>query len=288
MEIHPEHLLEKARRGALDRSESAALARHLAECSACALLHAAAGDFDAIPLDAQDRVASQRIAQAALGRERRASAPSRLAPMVAAAIALLVLATAGGTAALIYVLRYEGKVVEEPQPEAPATPVREQRRRGARPAPESEEARPIELPLVEIETERRERREPAATAAELLTRATEARRAGEYREAARLYERLQRTYPTSREARVSQIALGRVRLDHLDDPRGALAQFRSYLTSNRSGALAEEARVGAALALRRLGRAGEERAAWEELLRHHPLSIHADDARARIRELSSR
>ncbi len=71
----------------------------------------------------------------------------------------------------------------------------------------------------------------------------------------------------------------------LGDSRGALVQFNSYLASPGGGALRESAMVGRALALGRMGRTAEERAAWQALLEAWPKSTHRKRARARLAEL---
>jgi hypothetical protein len=74
-------------------------------------------------------------------------------------------------------------------------------------------------------------------------------------------------------------------LDRLGDAGAALAQFEYYLARHGGGTLAEEARVGRALALGKLGRRSKERAAWQDLIEHHPTSPHAARAERRIDEL---
>ena len=60
------------------------------------------------------------------------------------------------------------------------------------------------------------------------------------------------------------------------------AYLHRYLND---GTLAEEARVGRALALQKLGRRAEEREAWTQLLLRHPHSVQEERARARLQEL---
>lgn len=127
-----------------------------------------------------------------------------------------------------------------------------------------------------------------STAAELFARANQLRRADDVNEAVRVYRELQRSFPGSSEALVSRVALGRLLLDRLGNPAGALGQFDSYLAGSRGGSLGEEALVGRALALGRLGRSPEESRAWNALLAAHPTSTYAARARARIEQLSSR
>ncbi|AKU98202.1 hypothetical protein AKJ09_04866 [Labilithrix luteola] len=120
------------------------------------------------------------------------------------------------------------------------------------------------------------------SAAELFAKANEARRANETSRAVGLYRELQSKFASSREASTSRVALGRLLLDREGKAEQARPLFEAYLASEPSGSLAEEARVGRALACMRLGDATAERAAWRDLLEHHPTSVHADRARQRL------
>lgn len=126
--------------------------------------------------------------------------------------------------------------------------------------------------------------ETTATPAELFRDANAERRAGNTAKAIELYRTLQRAHPGAAEAQASRVSLGRLLLDRQGDPTGALTQFEAYLKGapTDGGSLAEEARVGRALALQRLGRSDEERRAWEELLVRHPQSLQGAQARERI------
>jgi hypothetical protein len=104
-------------------------------------------------------------------------------------------------------------------------------------------------------------------------------------EAVRLYRALQERFSGSSEELVSRVTLGRLLLDRLGDSRGALVQFNSYLASPGGGVLREEAMVGRALSLGRMGRAAEERAAWQALLDNFPKSTQRKRAQARLAEL---
>jgi TolA-binding protein len=123
---------------------------------------------------------------------------------------------------------------------------------------------------------------PEPTAAELFTQANETRRQGSAAEAARLYRQLLQRHPATREAAASRVALGRLLLDRLGDAAGALSLFDQYLASNGGGTLAEEAALGRAVALMKLGRTADERAAWMTFLERYPHSIHAERARGRL------
>jgi tetratricopeptide (TPR) repeat protein len=123
------------------------------------------------------------------------------------------------------------------------------------------------------------------TAAQLFAQANEARRRGDEALALRQYGALQRRFPRAPEASLSHVALARLYLDRLGDPAHALAEFDQYLAGSREGALDEETLVGRALALQRLGRAAEEKDAWQKLLAVFPNSLSTGRARARLLEL---
>jgi hypothetical protein len=124
-----------------------------------------------------------------------------------------------------------------------------------------------------------------ATGAVVLARAEAARAARRFTDATRLYEDLAQRFKGSREEIVARVLHGQLLLDEMHDAPAALAWFESYLASEPAGSLAEEARLGRAQALRARGARDEERAAWEDLLRKHPASVHAAAARARLAAL---
>jgi tetratricopeptide (TPR) repeat protein len=125
----------------------------------------------------------------------------------------------------------------------------------------------------------------APAADEIFAAANEARRRGDSQKSFELYTQLARIHPGSREETTSRVLLGRLLLDRGGDATQALGLFTRYLEASPGGTLAEEARLGRALALTRLGSAKEERQAWQQLLAFHPNSIHAERARKRLEEL---
>jgi len=176
-------------------------------------------------------------------------------------------------------------------PAAPAKPHKTAPRPVAAPEPVLEEPgppEPAEAALPGGDAAPKPALVETGSASELFSRANQARREGKAKEAVRLYRTLQERFAGSGEELVSRVALGRLLLDRLGDSRGALVQFNSYLASPGNGALREEAMVGRALALGRIGRSAEERAAWRALLDAWPKSTHAKRAQARLAELEGK
>jgi len=164
----------------------------------------------------------------------------------------------------------------------------------AEPAPAARAPEPKPEPVVAVESlavepEPAKHAEPSAkpapsasptSAPELFARANAARRAKSYDEAIRLYRELQQRYPDSREAQASRVTLGQLLLDHTD-AKQALGEFDGYLAKS-GGTVSEEALVGRARSLDKLGKQTEARAAWQELLRRYPSSVHAAEARSKL------
>jgi TolA-binding protein len=129
--------------------------------------------------------------------------------------------------------------------------------------------------------------EPQGTVAakDLFAEANARRRAGDDESAKRLYLELQSRYPTSDEAQISRIALGRLLLDRAHAPAAALAQFDAFLSRSSQSGLAQEALFGRATALGQLGRQDDEARTWRALLDRFPESIYAERAKTRLRSL---
>jgi TolA-binding protein len=284
-DLHPEDLIERERRGDLAPAERQRLLAHLAACRACAVERSLVGDVarDA----ARSDVDAALLAKAASGAIARARPRprNRILENAAAAIVLLLLGSAAGAALWSRLPRSRRPVPAEQVAPPPPRPVG---RPGPAPMPAAETHSPVTaapaVPIRPIAARTAPIAAPAArpTAAELFARANEARRRADDPEAVRVYRELFATFPDSREASAAHVTLGRLLLDRVGDVGGALSLFDSYLAVSPAGTLAEEARLGRALALGRLGRAAEERAAWEDLLARHPDSIHAPRARARL------
>jgi hypothetical protein len=312
IDLHPEDLLDRARRGTASAEELHRLRAHLAGCAACRFEHVLAGDAarfavpngdgrdgaaDAIVLERVRREASRAV-RARSGRHRIAArARGRRVRLTFVAAGVLMLAATVGAATTLVRRVWHGPVIEAVT-QAPVPAARPRRHASRAQADESpplagDEAAPDEPlaapPVVAAPAPARAPRArtlaQAETPGELFARANAARRNGRTREAARLYRELQRVYPGTSEELVSRVTLGRWMLDRLNDPAGALARFDSYLANPVHTALREEALIGRALALGRLGRVREERSAWTAFLAAFPGSVYAERARGRLEAL---
>jgi hypothetical protein len=116
----------------------------------------------------------------------------------------------------------------------------------------------------------------------LLEDAAKARKDGRTEDALATYRELGRRFAGTREDAVGCVALARLLLGR--DAADALAVFDRCLADHPRGELVEAALVGRAQALAKLGRDADERAAWAELLRRFPSTLHAEHAKSRIGE----
>jgi len=286
IDLHPEELLDRARRGLASEIELERLGAHVAICAACRFEADFARDADAHAEFAGDEFVTARLRRDTLtALSARASGAdhfgrSRARRIVILAAALCLVATA--SAAAVLAVRARSQTPEPMAAAAPALPTKPGKRMEARtpnaepPTPEADIAprAPSKQPAKAAEAPR--------SAAQLFASANSARRKGAVGEAAEGYRELQRAYPGSQEEIVSRVTLGRLLLDRLGDAGGALVQFNSYLANPAHRALREEALIGRALSLGRLGRDAEERSAWNALLSAYPKSAYAERARERL------
>jgi len=163
----------------------------------------------------------------------------------------------------------------------------------ARPTPPSVStvASPESLPIPDATTELGIETPPARlapspsaseTAAQLFSEANDLRRSGKENQAIAAYGTLQRLFPGSPESALSYATLGSLLLEH-GRAQEALVQFDRYLKGG--GPLMEDVLAGRAGALKTLGRARDERRAWETLLQRYPSSVYAARAKTRLSEL---
>jgi len=299
-DLHPEELLERAERGAISAADRARLEQHLAECGVCRVERALATQAasDVAPLR-DEKLLLARLKRDVGNRLEGSLSPRARGKRTVVVVALLAASVASvATAATVVVMRRAASSHQTTVAAPAAGPLRQAARdpapgAAAEPVPVAEAPSPAEPTTVDAAPRSADLpAKPAAvdvaSAAEAFSRANLARRDGKVKEAVRLYRTLQERFPGSSEELVSRVTLGRLLLDRLGDSRGALVQFNSYLASPGGGALREEAMVGRALALGRLGRGAEERAAWSALVAAWPKSAHAKHAQARLAELDGK
>jgi hypothetical protein len=265
-----EALKENAPPSAEELSE---IREHEAACPACAALSLLGPSLrDEMKPRADDQVLVQRV----VGSARRGVSQGRTRIRVALLAAAVVLI---GTVALAGLGVFSSKppaVLDPgvapaiPQPRAPLVP-------DTVPPPSPVPSAKLELPPPRPSAPPKSASEPSA--AELFAEASELRRNGKNAAAVQRYELLSARFPGSREEIASRVLSGNLVL--ASDPARALQRFEAYLAT-KNGALAEEAMLGRALALDRLGRSGEARQAWQDLLTRFPDSVQASRARARL------
>jgi TolA-binding protein len=305
VDVHPEDLFDREHDGTLTAEERRRLDSHTLQCAACALVRGAVRDFAAQRYAAPgDDMLIARLASEALGQATAITSqtisPTLRTTYIGAhprrrrswAIGTIVLFAATGATASFWSVR--GAIVQHlltnTAEEAPAPAAVE----AVEEEPEPTPVVVVPVPPPPAVTPRRRAPEPVnvpppavvePSADDLFAAANEARRSGDPQKSFELYSLLARKYPGSRQETTSRVALGRLVLDRGGDSIQALGLFTRYLEENPGGTLAEEARLGRALALTRLGSAKEERQAWQQLLAFHPNSIHAERARKRLDEL---
>jgi TolA-binding protein len=115
---------------------------------------------------------------------------------------------------------------------------------------------------------------PGERARELLQKATEARRAGRFAEAARAYQELASAHGQDSRAGLAAFELGRLRMDHLGDDAGAASALQQALASSGAAAFREDALARLARAHARLGQTSQCAKARQQYLDLHPHGVH--------------
>jgi tetratricopeptide (TPR) repeat protein len=275
---HPETVLDRAISGTLSAAERQELDQHLAVCVACSAQVAATASvrqrLAERSWDEQlDRKAVDR-AMAGIFQPRFAGTRHRRVLWLGFALTGLLLV--GGIAGAVLWRLPRSSAVPLPTPAGGTEFVPPVPSQAAEPPLVAEPTPPPTEPVIP----RSPRTQP--TAAALFAQALALRSEGKVDAAIASHLRLQRLYPSARETRLSFALAGRLLLEK-GAPEPALAQFNQYLA--RPGDVGEEALVGRATALGRLGRSASEAAAWREVLERHPDSIYAAHAKKRLADL---
>lgn len=305
-DLHPEDLIERGDQGRLTSSERARLEAHIRHCIVCRVERMARMDFEreAEPLPGAAEV-KRVIASLLVPAVGRKGAPSVLTSGVGRALVgiALVLVASLGTAAVCLPKTWgparptASAMVAGPSTRAGAPSARSAELVGSPPL-----ATGLAIDRIRSETQSLGPAKPhesgslspvsvhapladRPSASTLFERAAAARHAGDHSRAADLYRSLLQTFPDSPEAHTALALLGRMLLDDGDDG-DAVVEFDRYLQSK--GVLEQDALVGRALALERLGRAADASQAWSAVLRAYPNSAHADRARIHLANLMPR
>jgi TolA-binding protein len=310
IDLHPEQMMDAARRGTLSAQAAADLRAHLDRCVACRMSLSLADDLRAegAVTSSDGALLAEMVRGAMMGEPRTATGEGRGRIRIGragltwrrVAVGLVLLLVGGSAGAGVWSVsrdriarRFWPEIVELHHEKAHTKAVAPERHAGAASSAMAEPAlaEPMLAPTPAIEAptpphaaHARVEVRVVGSADDLFAEANRERRAGDYRQALRRYAQLRREFPGSRQEMTARVVVGDLTLAE-GSPREALASFDSYLGANPDGTLAEEARVGRALALMRLGRRDEERDAWNQLLRRHPDSVQGARARGRLAEL---
>jgi TolA-binding protein len=314
-DVDPEDLIVRARHGTLSRAEHDALSSALEQNPLLATAYRVGVEIDrASAVQGGDDALIARAADAALARAAlthtelttrrptpsRAPAGSRWA-MAAAAVLSVVCASGIATALWTGAIAWPSR--REPEASTPsAAPALSQHKAKrmreksvlTQPAPPvAVAAEPVVIaapakadePLeASVAAQRARKASTASSAADAFHAANDARRNGELARARSLYTKLIAQHPSSDEAGLARVSLGRLLLS-AGDARAAEREFRRYLMGG-SGQLAEEALVGQAQSLGRLQRVDEEAQVWRRLLATHPSSLYAAEGERRLAALA--
>jgi TolA-binding protein len=122
---------------------------------------------------------------------------------------------------------------------------------------------------------RKANRAPEADpAADLFTQATLARRAGRMRDAADSYLELLDRYPGDARGALSAFELGRLRMDALGDPKGAIEALERALKAGASASFREDALARIVVASDALGRTQQCLRARQRYAEQYPSGVH--------------
>jgi hypothetical protein len=113
------------------------------------------------------------------------------------------------------------------------------------------------------------------SARELFEKAGDRRRAGDAGAAARAYEELLRLHPSDARASLAALELGRLRMDRLGDPAGAIAALERALASNIGPSFREDALARLVSVHAAQGSFAACRRARDRYLSSYPSGVHA-------------
>lgn len=289
----PEDLSVHVRRGQASRADERSLLQAIARDPQLRVAHQVGLDFDhETVVRAGDEELILRAADAALARlapPKTEHASRYRSSLMAAAVVLLGLLSVSGIGAALWAA---GITPWHKRPARTATstarPAHKSAARRVRPisaAPSAAaavtETAPHEEPTVAADAVRRA---PRVDPAMLFHDANAARREGALARAKQLYSELIRRAPSSEEAHVAHVSLGKLLLAQGQYAEGE-REFRRYLRAG-GGPLSEEALFNRAHSLFKLGHARDEAAAWRALLSAYPESVYAARAKERLINLT--
>jgi TolA-binding protein len=275
IDLHPEDLIDKEIAGELSSDEASRLEAHVLGCDACRFERLSRADFrEEFAARGQRARISKMVANVMLTRTATPPVPV----VIAAALLVVGFATAAGWSA-------SKRSVDEPRDINQSS-----RELVTTPAPTvtvvSQPAIPVVVaPVVSASSEPVVALPSASapiekSAATLFAEANDARARGDYGVAIAAYSQIESRHGSTPEGNATRVILGRLLLDR-GDAAGALERFDAYLRSGEE-TLREEAMVGRAASLEKLGRLEDAANAWSAFLDMYPNSVHAPRAKSRL------
>lgn len=306
------NLLDRVRQGSASTDDRLALDAHLSQCENCRLSWELGGAFDRVGVAKDDGATIARLTARTLEKANAGAAGALVLPLTNRAslgvmvppgtlrlrritwrpllLAALVFSSVAMAGVLTWSVTGDGErklhVKDTAQgvrlPDEPANR-RTPTSKAAEPAPipplQEDEALAVDEP--QPQEERPATRPIAPTAASLFKAANDARRAGHRAVAVTRYRDLQRRFPTSPEATLSQVSLGGLLLEQ-GSATSALEQFEMYLRTGSNKPLLAEALYGRGRALGALRQHQREIKNWQQLLSAYPDSPYSGAARRRL------
>jgi TolA-binding protein len=309
-----EDLSARSRSGVASEAEEAALERELERDPTLFVAHLVGLDMDrATAVRVGDEALVARAADRALARVRASGLatpeksievsaapprrkPRRVVAVLAAAALVCVTGMAAGMWAGVVPVRFfplkatpHDEAVIRPAPHVSVPPTAAPQM--APPQTNDTEAAPepadtsANEPATLSRGAARTRAAGETSAEALFKNANAARRDGNFGAAKRHYGELIARYPSSDEAGLARVSLGKLLLAS-GDPSDAEREFGQYL-KGAHGQLAEEALVSRAESFQKMGRADAERRTWQTLLATYPNSVYAAEAKGRLAALGN-
>jgi tetratricopeptide (TPR) repeat protein len=202
-------------------------------------------------------------------------------------LAAAVFAIASSAAGLFYAQTISKQTHVSDRPTTPRLSAPKPAKQPEAPAIDQQTESSAELPAsIDHTVQRTKDHAPQKQADDLLQIANKQRQQERWREAEQTYRRVYMLYPNSSSAYVAAIAAASIRLERLNNPRGALSLYTEAMSVEPNGSLDIEARLGIARSWQALGDRKHEIETLRALLRKYSSGPMVQRARERLEVVS--